>query len=91
MTFFHLLFLMFLTDSFSLPKTFLAGTASMGGDRRFVLAFCEARKNPRDVSEASKGEMLAFAQESPCPAGVWGKEAEVSQHGGSSCPKPSRT
>lgn len=88
MTFFHLLFLMFLTECFSFPKMFLAGTASLGGGRRFVTAFCEARKNPREVSEGSKGEMLAFALASPCAAGIWGKEAEVSQHGGSSFQSP---
>lgn len=60
----------------SLPKMFLAHTASLGGDRRFVMAFCKARKNPWEVSEASKGEMLAFTQASPCAGGVWGKEAE---------------
>lgn len=82
---------MFLTECFSLRKMFLVGTASLGGERRFVMAVCEAKKNPREVSEASKGEMLAFARASPCAAGVWGKETEVSQHGGSSRPKPSRT
>lgn len=57
MTFFHLLFLTFLTEHFSLPNMSLAGPGLLGGDRRFVTAFCEVRKNPREVSQAIKGEL----------------------------------
>lgn len=57
MTFFHLLFLTFLTKHFSLPNMSLAGPGLLGGDRRFVTAFCEVRKNPREVSQAIKGEL----------------------------------
>lgn len=41
---------MFLTECFSLPKVFLAGTASLGGDRRFVVAFCETREKSQKIS-----------------------------------------
>lgn len=46
-------------QSFSVPKKFLDGSASLGGGRRFLRAFCESGKDPREVSEASKGKMLA--------------------------------
>lgn len=46
---------MFLTECFSLPKVFLAGTASLGGDRRFVVAFCETRKKSQKISIKKQG------------------------------------
>lgn len=55
MTFLHLLFLTFLTECFSLPKVFLAGTASLGQDRRFVMAFCETRKKSQKTFIKKQG------------------------------------
>lgn len=54
MIFLHLLFPMFLTECFSLPKVFLAATASLGEDR-FVVAFCVTRKKSQKTYIKKQG------------------------------------
>lgn len=61
MIFLHLLFLVFLTECFSLPKVFLAGTASLGGGRRFM-AFRETRKKSKKAFiKKEGGDVFSYA------------------------------